>query len=278
MSLVHTFNIMPASNFDNIYFSLYTLNMYEILAQQYSQLFPSDRDRSSFVFNEIKAPAGKPPLVLDAGCATGDLAFELFDNGIAVTGIDLNSDMIEIAKKRVSDIAETSNRVDMPSLPVFYTKSMTEIAGLGNFNAVTCFGNTLPHLPDFGVTLDFFKQSASVLNPVGRLFFQLINFSKIEDRDSFNFPDIETEQSLFKRSYHRRFDGRLDFTISLTDLKTGEMESDSTPLLPLTKEKLTEQLGQAGFKNISIYSDWKKTPADGTEFATIYSASLISDC
>ncbi|HAK45535.1 MAG TPA: hypothetical protein DCO79_06405, partial [Spirochaeta sp.] len=140
-----------------------------------------------------------------------------------------------------------------------------------------CFGNTLPHLPGNELVKEFFTQAAIVLAPGGRLIFQLINFSRLKARDSFDFPDIKTENTLFKRSYARRSDGRLDFHISLTSLTNGEIQSDSTPLLPLTRADLHDLLTETGFGEIKVYTGYDRESADGSEFASIYSASLIVD-
>ncbi|MDC7227852.1 MAG: class I SAM-dependent methyltransferase [Spirochaetales bacterium] len=243
--------------------------MYNLLAKQYSKLFPPDKNRCGFILEESGLKSGsedRSPAVLDAGCANGDLAFELADAGCMVTGIDLNADMIKIAEKRAA-----SRGLDKP---VFLCRSMTELGGLGSYNIITCFGNTLPHLPSEKMVGEFLRESAAILEKSGSLIFQIINFDKIENKEMFEFQDINTDKQLFKRSYKRLQDGRFDFKVSLTDLQTGEQVSDSTPLLALSKKALTDMLEIAGFTTINVYKDYSGEPADGTEFAAIYSAKI----
>ena len=104
------------------------------------------------------------------------------------------------------------------------------------------------------------------------LIFQIINFAKLKDLDEFNFPAIDTGESVFKRSYKRRTDNRLDFRISIENKKDGKIISEHTPLLMLLRENLLDMLHKSGFSDIKIYTNYERTPADGTEFASIYSA------
>ena len=77
------------------------MNLYDILAENYSELFPLDPARTDFVLKSAaESSKGRAPLILDLGCATGDLDFELAAEGADVTGIDLNEKMISIAGSR----------------------------------------------------------------------------------------------------------------------------------------------------------------------------------
>ncbi len=238
--------------------------MYELLAKHYSKLFPSDKERCNFIINEADLSESNKKTIIDAGCANGDLAFELAECGYRVTGIDPDNTMIQEAIQR---------RGTEPN-PVFISVGMDRISSLGETDAVTCFGNTLPHLKSEQDVLLFFKDTSSILNSGGRLIFQIINFDRLEGKNTFDFPDLDTGDFLFKRSYKRRSDGRIDFEITLTNKETGESVSDKTALLPILRSNLITMLQEAGFTDIKAYSDYSKTSADGSEFATIYSASL----
>ena len=242
--------------------------MYKLISDQYSQLFPPDEKRCDFVLNESSYYNSGPSkmTILDAGCATGDLAFELAASGCEVTGIDLDSDMIKIAKKKSAETLYKDFELH------FFHKSMINLKGLGDFNTVVCFGNTLPHLSSNSDVKSFFQQTKTLLRPNGRLIFQIINFDRLGNSPVFDFPDIDAGTSIFKRSYSRRTDGRIDFKISLEDKQTGDIAGDSTALLPLKRDMLIAMMVAANFSDIKLYSDYEKKPADGTEFATLYSA------
>ncbi len=241
--------------------------MYDIIAGLYSELFPPDNSRCGFIIEECGIKPGQAASILDAGCATGDLAFELSNNGIRVSGIDIDPAMISIAKQRADAVK------DQACPPDFFEAGLNDIGKLfqlNSFDGIVCFGNTLPHLLSEAQVEDFFRQASALLKPGGKFIFQIINFDLIEKKDSFDFPDIDTGAGIFRRKYRRRPDKRLDFIIELTDTKTGSTLSDSVPLLPIGRQALTGMLTASGLKDICIYTGYERMPADGTEFASIY--------
>ena len=237
--------------------------MYERIAEEYSELFPYDPSRGSFIIDLIGS-SRKNPEILDIGCAAGDLAYDLADRGCLVTAIDLDETMIRTASKRIAE-KNIGN-------PVFKVKDMTGIAGTGPYDAILCFGNTLPHLKDEKQLETVLEDILNCLNPGGVFIFQIINFNILRSMECYRFPDIETENSVFTREYIFRSDGKIDFNITLTDKKHGTSGSGSTILLPLLRVRLVHMLSEKGFSGIRIFSDYSKTEADGSEAASIYTA------
>src|SRR5436190_334608 len=45
-----------------------------------------------------------PDSVLDAGCGTGRMAQELAQRGVAVVGVDLDGDMLAVARRRAPEV------------------------------------------------------------------------------------------------------------------------------------------------------------------------------
>lgn len=78
---------------------------------------------------ELLAPQ-KEESILDLGCGTGDLAKQLHDKGINITGIDKSANMIAQAKEKYPSIS-------------FYEKDATDLGYLSQFNAV--FSNATLH-------------------------------------------------------------------------------------------------------------------------------------
>ena len=237
--------------------------MYELLAENYSDLFPQDDAKCGFIIKEAALSTAGKHSVLDIGCADGELAAALAECGIKVTAVDPDRKMIETAVKKYGQDPNLS----------FLTLGMENINTLGSFNAITCFGNTLPHLESKTDVLNFFRDSYSILEPEGRLIFQIINFDKIDTGREFKFPEINSKNHIFNRTYKSRSDGRIDFLIELENKHTGETAYDSTALIPLTDGELEKMLKEAGFSQIMKYPDYSGTPSDGSEFSTIYSAA-----
>ena len=104
--------------------------MYSDIADVYHEIFPLNRAFLEFIPEYLGEPGTN---VLDLGCGPGDYVDEVSSTHDG-TGIDLNTDMIRMAKAR--------NR------GTFYRLSFTQIDRLdGNFGCVWCIGNSLSYLP-----------------------------------------------------------------------------------------------------------------------------------
>lgn len=232
------------------------MEMYDIIADNYSRIFPLGAERISFVKSILK----QGDSFLDIGCSTGDLCIEIAKAGYRAYGIDLNARMIEIAQKRKQENTEFSV-LNMLDIEQQFRKK--------KFSLITCFGNTLPHLTSLAKITDFIKQVYSVLTSNGTFVFQILNYDKILKEQKCDFPQIKNTDFVFTRGYEFQ-DELIRFTIGM---KMGEkIMSDSTLLFPLTKEPAISIQKDAGFKQINCYSDYLLKPSNGKEFAAIYAA------
>ena len=75
--------------------------MYDLIADNYSSIFPVDDITVEFINTYLMANNSKS--ILDIGCATGDLSIALSHKGYLVSGFDLNARMIDIAKTKTSN-------------------------------------------------------------------------------------------------------------------------------------------------------------------------------
>lgn len=235
-----------------------------MIAEQYSQLFPPDQRRAGFIAEELPARAAK---ILDAGCATGDLSFELAIHGFEITGIDYNESMIKIAEEKAAGGTDA---------PLFLHRNMLLIDDLGKFDGIVCFGNTLSHLLCEEDVLSFLITARRSLSTGGRLIIQIINFNIMSGKTVFDFPQIETETTVFNRRYELADDGFINFMISTIDKTSGMKSSGSVKLLPLFQDRMLKLLTAAGFKDVSVYKDYNREISDESEFASLYSASSSS--
>jgi glycine/sarcosine N-methyltransferase len=236
------------------------MSIYDLIADNYSAIFPPDENRVRFI--KSLCPSGSAR-ILDAGCATGDIAMDLAKYGHDVTGIDLNSRMISIAK---SNIKNPQHKID------FRVMNMLDIGQLGMFNLVLCFGNTLPHLQSETEVNNFFIAANSSLLPGGPFVFQILNYDKILSEAKMDFRVIETGSFIFRRDYTFQDNGLISFKIEFEDKETGRVYSDSTDLLPLSQKQLLALLKKAGFKAVNVYSDYEMTKSDLTEYSSLYVA------
>lgn len=237
---------------------------YEVLSGHYDELFPLDADTVTLVKDSIGAGAGTAR-VLDVGSATGSLAVALGLFGIRVTGLELDATMVQAARQKVRNPGLTEFLVgDMRNLGVVLADR--------DFDVLSCFGNTLVHLPDEQTIESFLRQAFLLLKPGARMFLQILNYDRILINRAFTLPVLETKKFIFHRSYSLRSDGSLDFQTELVDKTDGTTVTDTIPLLPLRKNKLEALLGSVGFGEINFYRDFRKNPLSETAFMLVVEA------
>ncbi|MBN1799653.1 MAG: class I SAM-dependent methyltransferase [Spirochaetales bacterium] len=233
-----------------------TMDLYDSIADNYSRIFPLDAERIGF----IQSFLNHGDIILDLGCATGDLCVELAQAGYNVWGIDANARMIEIACRKAGKTAEfkVMNMLDIDR----HFKNI-------KFSLITCLGNTLPHLDSLSEITCLFKQVYSRLSSNGRFIFQILNYNKILKEKKCGFPVIKGPDFVFSRKYEF-LNGKIRFIISMK-IKRKKL-TDSTLLFPLTKEPAVSSLHEAGFKKTHCFSDYSLKPSDEKEAATLYVA------
>jgi len=189
----------------------------------------------------------------------------LASNGFSVTGIDLDQTMIDLALARLSS----------SDLKVaFLQADMTKLDFNDPFDGIICLGNTLVHLSELQL-FAFLSWARCALAPGGQLICQILNYDRIFEKKIDKLPIIENDMIRFERHYrHLNNKEELLFCTVLTVKPTGEQVKNEISLYPLKLEKLNILLKQAGFKNVELFGDFKKSPFDpATSFPLITVAS-----
>lgn len=237
---------------------------YSSISKYYAEIFPYQPAQLQFVKSRAGELARK--LVLDIGCATGELAFQLAMNGAIVTGIDLNEDLLEQAKAKIG--IETAN-------PKFRKGNMLELKTdfqPGQFDVVLCFGNTLVHLQSPDLVQQMLDGVFAVLKPGGHFLLQILNYDFILDEPVTELPVIDTENIRFTRKYRFPESGSLiQFQTELLIKSENKTIENETPLLALRNWQLTELLQNAGFSEIELFSNFKQEPFGGKHLPLIVS-------
>ncbi|MBM7649969.1 SAM-dependent methyltransferase [Bacillus ectoiniformans] len=132
-------------------------SVYDILMQD----VPYD-EWLNFFMRHAEGLEGKR--VLDVGCGTGEFTVRLAEAQWDVTGIDLSDDMLMIAQMKASDKGLT--------LPLFQ-QDMREMEGLGEFDAVTIFCDSLNYLASEEDVVKTFHKVYDHLKPGGLFMFDV---------------------------------------------------------------------------------------------------------
>jgi len=199
--------------------------------------------------------------VLDTACGTGEHAALFASWALEVVGTDLSEEMLAVC------------RAKYPGQPMRWVR-----AGFGethavlqrDFDAVTCLGNSFPHvLTDDGAkrtALDF----AALVHAGGALVVQQLNYEAMRRRgERFLGPQsrvIEGREHLFLRIFDLDRDP-IRFTM-LEMVREGADWSRSsweTEHRAWTGAEMEGLLHEAGFGEVTLYGDFAWTPFDAGE-------------
>jgi glycine/sarcosine N-methyltransferase len=157
--------------------------MYHHLADHYDTLFPIDQHIKPFLKGFVHSQ-GK---ALDLGCGTGRMTQIIHDFGMEVIGIDLDEKMIEVARQRHPDV-------------MFKVQNMMDAFIDKNYDLITCFGNTLPHLDENSLD-HFFELLSKHLSKQGVMIIQMLNYDQIMTNQPKSLKTIEKPGIIFERNY-----------------------------------------------------------------------------
>ncbi|MCH4890987.1 class I SAM-dependent methyltransferase [Acidaminobacter sp. JC074] len=230
--------------------------MYKTIANVYDYIFPQNQMQLNFInsISEIKADDD----ILEIGCATGNLTDLLKRKSDKVMGIDLDTGLLEVAKRKYPhmDIREMN---------------MLEIESLHkNFDKIVCFGNTLVHLSNRQMVTDFFKSVYKTLKPGGSFVVQIINYDRIIEGNINHLATIDNDHIQFVRDYIIH-DKTVDFKTKLTIKSDGTVIENSIPLLTLRKKEIEDMLQDIGFNQISFYGNLKGQPLTSQSVPLLFS-------
>jgi SAM-dependent methyltransferase len=207
--------------------------------------------------------------ILDVACGTGQHAIAFAREGYEVTATDLSKPMIQRARAAAT---QAGVKVNVARL------GFGELArGLaGTYDAITCLGNSLPHLTTDEALLAALQDMCTLLAGSGVLVIQNRNFDRVlASKERFMPPEVHVEgdrEWLFLRFYDFRGD-LLRFNV-LRLQRTGESgwshHMGSTQLRAWDHRELSEALPTAGLRLMSTYGSYR-----GEDFDPLESGDLV---
>jgi SAM-dependent methyltransferase len=204
--------------------------------------------------------------VLDAACGTGMHAIALAERGYTVVGTDLSAGMIERAQGNAAE-AGIDGRFAVAGFG-----ELEERVG-GNFDAVLCLGNSLPHLLTSADIAAALADFARCLTSGGLLLVQNRNFDAVmADRNRWMGPQAHREEAdgaesgrewLFLRFYDFEADGTIAFNVVTLRREGGgewTQRVTATRLWPLRNDELVQAATHAGFEEVTCWGDLQGSP------------------
>ncbi len=238
-------------------------DFYSSISKYYHEIFPYNPAQLIFTSKYTEGLAGKR--ILDIGCATGELAYQLAKAGSVVTGIDLNEDLLFQAKTKKVDPNLTFQKADMLELESDFHPHQ--------FDAVLCYGNTLVHLSSDQKVYKMFRGVHQVLKQGGTFLIQILNYDYIISEKITQLPVIETPDIKFIRSYLIEDNNPvIKFRTELHIRKEDRVIYNETPLLALHSHQVKGLLSDAGFTDVFLFASFKEEPFGGTHLPLVLKA------
>jgi glycine/sarcosine N-methyltransferase len=216
--------------------------------------------------------------VLDAGCGTGMHAVAFARLGLRSAGADLSPAMIEQAREHAKEAG------------VAMELAVASFGGLAGcfrapFDAVTCLGNSLPHMIDDAALAAALADFAAALRPGGLLVIQDRNYDRVlRERQRF-MPLTAREgaegETLFLRLTEfgggpRAREEDIEFTIVTLRKRGGQWSQavQTTALRALRRTTLERALVAAGFASIEVYGNYALAPYDSPNTGDLVAIAL----
>jgi SAM-dependent methyltransferase len=237
--------------------------MYEDFSADYDRFidWPA-RLAAELPFVERQLQSAGAQRVLDAACGTGMHASALAERGYEVVGTDMSSGMIERARANAAAAG-----VDVRFEVAAFTELNAQVGG--DFDALLCLGNSLPHLLAPAELHAALVDFAACLQPGGLLLVQNRNFDRILAlRERWMDPQSHREgdtEWLFLRFYD--FEGGELLRFNLVTLRRAgggpwEQQVSSTRLCGLVRDEAIRLVRNAGFESLTVWGDMQGAPFD----------------
>ena len=237
------------------------MDSYHGIARHYDEIFPLTPAKLSFVRSLVGTGAKE---ILDIGCATGTLARTLAGYGHRVCGIDLDEEMIAIARER------SATEDPAPEFRVLNMLDLSRSFSPGSFDMILCLGNTLPHLAGREEIAAAVGDVFGLLTAGGSATFQIVNFHHFVGAE---LPAIERGQLRFTRRYEQENgDPRIRFITSLETPEATAPTEDDALLYPLSLEELHGALRACGFTEPRDVAGYDSSPVADSSPGFICSA------
>lgn len=221
----------------------------------------------AFFYGIFKSKTAKK--ILDIGCGPGRHA-QLFSSFVdEVYAMDPSQDMIDYAKEKVI----TSENVKL------ITGGFSELANIteGDFDVITCLGNTLPILETRKKVKNALKITRKKLKKGGIAIFQFINFEKeMIEKNRYYEPKIlhkESRTYIFNRHFeYDKLKTRVDFISTVLNDK-NDIEAfniDTTMMCTLKIRIFKKMVLNSGFKKNDYFGNNTKESFDKNRHVSLF--------
>ncbi|WP_350344495.1 methyltransferase domain-containing protein [Proteinivorax tanatarense] len=217
---------------------------YQILSTIYDTYWGSFAQRySELVLNFI--PEKGQITVLDLACGTGSLAINLARNGFNVKGIDISTEMIEVANLKKNSIKGVEFKVDNMLNPDINRK----------VDIITCAFDSVNYLLNSSDVRKMFNSSFELLHPGGRFIFDFNTEKAYRKNNNFEIrrmvPGGYYDHKMTYNSHKRLAQTIFEFFDGQWELHIQK---------PYEYKEITQILQQVGFEILFTFNNFKGEP------------------
>ncbi|WP_102274497.1 class I SAM-dependent DNA methyltransferase [Cytobacillus massiliigabonensis] len=156
--------------------------------------------------------------LLDLACGTGELSIKFAEEDFEVTGVDLSEDMLMVAQGKAADKAMSVQ---------FFQQNMAELEGLGKFDVIGIFCDSLNYLQSEQEVMNTFSRVYDHLDDQGLFIFDVHSIHKIMQifmNQTFALNDEEI--SYIWHSYQGEHPNSVEHDLSffVLDQRSGQYE------------------------------------------------------
>ena len=224
----------------------------------------------SGIFAEIKGNS-----VLELACGTGRLAYNLIRDGADFTGIELSSDFVNLANKKLKSVGKIPTIIsgDMCNFHIDKKFDMIFI-GFNSFlhllsddDAIACLNCVKKHMhKDTRFLIDIF-----VPNPLFLYRPEGVRFSMIEYTDYYSGNKVTVDES---NEYNADTEVN-QFTWYFSNDNKIDFNKETFSMRMYFPSKMNHLIVDAGFKVLHQWGDYYRTPLGQGSKLQIYDISLL---
>jgi ubiquinone/menaquinone biosynthesis C-methylase UbiE len=225
---------------------------YETFAFVYDEVMDDRLYEQWLDFSKRHLPDGKKN-ILEMACGTGALAVDFAKAGFTVTALDLSEEMLTMASKRA---AEEEVQIQ------FVQGNMLDLSEMGQYDAVTCFSDSLCYMSNRQEVQQVFDDVYQALEEEGVFLFDVHSIHQIDQV----FPEYsyhyQTEEFAFLwDSYpgekEHSIEHFLTFFVKAHDneeqfVRYDELHQERT----YTLDNYLMMLESSGFMDVAVYADF----------------------
>lgn len=216
----------------------------------------------------------RPELVLDLGCGTGKMTLELARRGYDMTGVDISTEMLDIARNE----AEAAN---LGKDILWLCQDIREFELYGTVDLTVCCLDTINHLTTPGDVERCFSLVHNYLVPLGLFIFDINGKKKFEDTYGQQVYVMDEEDSfcVWQNQYNSK-SHLCDFLITVfAQNEDGSYEryDEIQTERMYTIRSITKKLKDTGFELVGTYSDFDNTIATDQSERIYFVARCIKE-